>query len=210
VGFLMRDTQEEQVMQVSTWTTLKNQNRSAQSYGAFVGYNSQWDDVVLGAELNYNRSPFSLSDQDAETRHSTLSDGLRHTITVTGAASMDLIDYGTLRGRAGYVMGRFLPYATLGVVAGRANVNQSARVDEIVTAADVTAGPPPATPCTPQSCLSTIKSAYIWGYEAGAGLDVEVIPGIMLRAEYELVQFSTFNDMRAMMQTVRVGAGVKF
>jgi outer membrane immunogenic protein len=205
VGFIERNSEEEAVMHVSTWTTLKNQTKSGQSYGFFAGYNSQWDDVVLGVEANYNRASFSVSDADSVSLQQTLSDGNVHGITVNAAASMDLIDYGTIRGRAGYVMGRFLPYGTLGLAVGRANITQSAIVSERVSAQDGT-----FIRDIPTQTATNAKAAYIWGYAAGAGLDVEVAPGIMLRAEYELVQFSTFSDMRAMMQTVRVGAGVKF
>jgi opacity protein-like surface antigen len=206
VGFILRNSEEENVMQPSTWTTLQNQNRNGSSYGAFAGYNSQWDDVVLGVELNYNRTAFAISDHDSVTRQQVLSDGNVHSITVDASAGINLTDYGTLRGRAGYVMGRFMPYATLGVAVGRADVSQSATVTEVVKATST--GPVLAT-LTPKTA-SNDKLAYIWGYEAGAGIDVALLPNVFVRAEYEFIQFSTFNDMRAMMQTVRVGGGVKF
>ncbi len=205
VGFIERNSEEEAVMHPSTWTTLKNQTKSGQSYGIFAGYNSQWDDVILGVELNYNRTSLSVSDADSVSLQQTLSDGKVHAITVNAAAGIDLNDYGTLRGRAGYVMGRFLPYGVLGVAVGRANVTQSAIVSERVSEQDGT-----FIRNIPTQTATNTKAAYIWGYAAGAGLDMEVAPGFILRAEYEFLQFSTFNDMRAMMQTVRVGAGVKF
>ena len=34
---------------------------------------------------------------------------------------MKLVDYATLRGRAGYAFGNFLPYAVIGAAAGRFN-----------------------------------------------------------------------------------------
>src|SRR4051812_441774 len=37
VAFILRNSEEESVMRPSTWTTLKNQNRNGQSYGAFAG-----------------------------------------------------------------------------------------------------------------------------------------------------------------------------
>ena len=39
---------------VSGWTTLPKGSTSGASYGGFIGYNWQWNDVVMGAELNYN------------------------------------------------------------------------------------------------------------------------------------------------------------
>src|SRR5436309_1519884 len=83
-----------------------------------------------------------------------------------------------------YAGGRVLPYAASGVAAGRANVAQAAIVSEAVSAQDGT-----FLRNVPTETATNTKAAYIWGYEAGDGLDVEVIPGIMLRAEYEFVQF---------------------
>lgn len=76
-------------------------------YGGFLGYNFQWDDVVLGVEGAYNR-PTSLGVSAEET-------------TTPSSSSVKLVDYGTFRGRAGYAFGQFLPYAFLGGAIGRMN-----------------------------------------------------------------------------------------
>ena len=39
---------------------------------------------------------------------------------------MRITDYGAARLRGGWVVGNFLPYATLGVAVGRANITRSA------------------------------------------------------------------------------------
>ncbi len=36
--------------------------------GGFIGYNSQWDDVVLGVELNYMHGKFGGSQSDSMSR----------------------------------------------------------------------------------------------------------------------------------------------
>src|SRR5262245_29573803 len=46
---------------VSAWATMGTNTSSAASYGAFVGYNTQWDEVVLGFEVNYNHTSLSTS-----------------------------------------------------------------------------------------------------------------------------------------------------
>lgn len=66
-----------------------NADSDFDGYGLHAGYNHDFGKFVLGGEFDYNR--VSLDDVDG--------DG----------------DLFRLRGRAGYDMGKFLPYATLGV-----------------------------------------------------------------------------------------------
>ncbi len=208
VAFILRDTAEEATFHPSTWTTLSDQSTSGQSYGVFGGYNWQWEDVILGLELNYNRTSLKAQDGSSMSRFGPLA-GLTTNITVTANASMSISDYGALRGRFGYVFGRFMPYGTLGVVVGRATVTQFANVTEIFTDANGNPVPGIGFPPPGQS-MTQSKVAYPWGFQVGAGMDVALMPGLFLRGEYEFTQFGTFNDMRADIQTVRVGAAVKF
>jgi len=74
-------------------------------YGGFIGYNIQWDDLVVGFEGAYDRQN-SLTASVANA---------------AASSSVKLIDYATFRARAGYAIGQFLPYAFLGGAAGRFN-----------------------------------------------------------------------------------------
>jgi opacity protein-like surface antigen len=47
------------------------------------------------------------------------SDG--NTVAVGASGNLDLTDYGTARGRAGYVVGNLLPYGFIGMAVGRAS-----------------------------------------------------------------------------------------
>ena len=40
------------------WGVLGKANPSGSSFGGFVGYNTQWSDVIVGIDLHYNRSDF--------------------------------------------------------------------------------------------------------------------------------------------------------
>src|SRR3569623_1125011 len=82
-------------------TTTKDQTNSAQ-FGGFLGYNWQWETLVLGVEGAYNR-PASLDSSGTDAGQS---------------ATYKLIDYGTVRARAGYAYGPILPYAFLGFEVG--------------------------------------------------------------------------------------------
>src|SRR5262245_30394535 len=70
-------------------------------FGGFVGYNMQWDQLVLGVDAGY-KFPSVLD-------------------TATAAGQLKLVDYATFRGRAGYAIGQVLPYAVVGLAVGRFN-----------------------------------------------------------------------------------------
>jgi hypothetical protein len=54
---------------VINWTTLPKDDTTGASYGAFIGYNWQWDgDAVVGVELNYNRTGLRSSAADGLSR----------------------------------------------------------------------------------------------------------------------------------------------
>lgn len=90
---------------VSTTTPLPKVTTNSAQYGGFIGYNVQWDELVLGVEGAYNR-PNSLETSS----------------TVPGLTStFKLVDYATFRGRAGYAFGQFLPYMFAGAAVGRLN-----------------------------------------------------------------------------------------
>lgn len=83
----------EQDQQISQWPLLPKKNPVGGSFGAFVGYNWQWDDAVVGLELNYNWTSLSASTASSIRRTFNDSDGLIpphnyfYDVTVTGAAS---------------------------------------------------------------------------------------------------------------------------
>src|SRR5438552_15824645 len=56
VSFSLRELALETVDHVSQWEVLGKPSVSGTGFGGFAGYNSQWDEVVLGVELNYSRS----------------------------------------------------------------------------------------------------------------------------------------------------------
>ena len=73
--------------------------------GAFAGYNSQWDDVVVGIEANYLHGGL---------RASSSSPGVTVVNNITAVTSsnetVQVSDFGSLRVRGAYVIGCFLPY----------------------------------------------------------------------------------------------------
>jgi opacity protein-like surface antigen len=197
----------EPLVPPSFWAVFGQQDTAgAASYGAFVGYNTQWDDVVLGVEANYNHT--SLFGSSSVTRgflNQTLPAGGTDSYdgTMVATASMKITDYGTLRGRAGWVYDNVLAYAMVGLAVGWGQTSR---------AVTVFGTPAPASPGgTPFVISEGANSSHVlWGYSAGVGLDVLLTPTVFLRGEYEFVQFFTVSTVKANVQAVRGGVGFKF
>ena len=62
VSYMLANTELQSI--VSNFTTLPKGSTGSPSYGGFVGYNWQWDDVVLGGELNYNHMSIGIGAHD--------------------------------------------------------------------------------------------------------------------------------------------------
>jgi opacity protein-like surface antigen len=198
---LLADTLIEQAMHVSQWNLqLGKESRRSSGYGAFAGYNWQWDDVILGLEGSYLHGSFGGSSSATEARSSgtALSDGLIHDVTATSTASISISDMATFRGRAAYVFGCFLPYVFGGLALGNADISRT------ITVQDVAGG----VPLTPLGSTDAVHNHLIYGYTAGLGVDVNLIGGLFLRGEWEYVRFTSSVDTS--INTVRAGLAYRF
>jgi opacity protein-like surface antigen len=207
LAYALRNTDIENDFRVSTWTTLSNQDTTGVGYGAFAGYNFQWDDAVFGVELNYTSTSLKVSAADSMRRVGMVtSANVEHDVTVTAAASLKITDLATVRGRAGWAAGPVMPYVTLGLAIARGDVEKSANV--IDNWCDFS---------TPRRCALFTPSqtankagAFAYGFAVGGGLDYAILPNLFLRAEYEYLGFADFNDMKVYVSTFRGGAALKF
>jgi opacity protein-like surface antigen len=171
------------------WRALDNGHGNSTGYGAFAGYNSQWDDVVVGFEANYIHDGFRSV---ASSIGSTYAGGVLQSVTNSNA-TVKLSDFGSLRVRGGYVMGCFLPYAFVGTGLGSQTIDRT-----------VSASPPPLVAGT----FAASKTKLVFGYSAGAGIDVMLVGGLFVRAEYEYRRVTS--DVESNINTVRAGLGYKF
>jgi outer membrane immunogenic protein len=211
VGYLLRHTTIEQEAQVSQWPQLPRSSATGTNYGGFVGYNAQWEDVILGLELAYNfGSNMSSRSSDSIRRLFSASDGYLYDVQVDSRASMVFKDFGTFKARAGYSMGRFLPYAQIGAAVARADLYRNVRVRLRGTDADP--DNPPALPPVGLSARASDgkKDAFIYGITAGLGVDIGITESIFVRAEYEFIHFFPVQSMSVNVNTGRIGVGVKF
>jgi opacity protein-like surface antigen len=209
VAYSLRNTEVEDQFSPSSWTTLPSSTTNSRQYGAFLGYNWQWDQLVIGADVAYNNTPsLQTSASDMISRQVvTTPDNVNNAVTITASSSVKLIDYATMRARFGYAMGQFLPYAVLGGAVGRFNYANTETTTNVGT-------PPAGSPVLPFNTTDTQSNsknnAITGGVLAGLGVDVAVLPNVFLRAEWEFIAFAPVGGIRSNINTGRVGVGVKF
>ena len=203
---MLANTAMESSGDVSSWPVGSKTSVRGNAFGGFVGYNSQWDDVVIGVEANYLHGKFNGSQTDSMSRSFVDSNGYTDGVTYAGTASYALSDFGSLRVRAGYAIGSFLPYMFAGVGLGQADIVRTASISatEVNTSA--------ATGFTNlqfnDSVTDAKNSHLVYGYSAGVGVDVMLMAGLFLRAEYQYLRLTSSIDTDV--NTVQVGLGYKF
>ena len=174
-----------------TWGELGRAHGSSAAYGLFAGYNSQWDDVVIGIEANYIHANLNANSTSAAN---TINPATRlTTATTVSNATVNISDFGSVRLRAGYAVDCFLPYVFAGAGMGDQTIYRS-----------VSAFPGPLLPVQ-----QTAKSdKLVYGYSAGVGFDVLIVAGLFLRAEYEYQRVTS--NIESNINSARAGLGYKF
>ena len=219
IAYSLRELTLESEFAPSTWPVLGTDSHGAAGFGGFAGYNIEYltpsMKVVLGIEANYEQAALSLTAPNSPISRLTPADtgGNTYLVNITGNGSVTNLNFGTLRARVGWAFGNFLPYAFAGGAIGNANVNISA----------TTSGQqnPPGS-----ACLASMPpmrhrpllihrhrgktSEWLYGGTVGAGLDFALTRNFFVRAEYEYIYFSPVDGLRLDINTVRVGAGIKF
>ena len=203
-------------MGVAGWNLqLAGVSQRSSGYGAFTGYNWQWDDVVLGLEASYLHGSFggTSSAQAGPIVTSTpLSDGTYHNVTVVSSDSIGITDMATFRARAGYAYGIFLPYMFGGLALGNGNISQSVAVQDnwgtTLNQAIGRCGSGGGPICASLAADNTLHNHLIYGYTAGLGVDIKLVGGLFMRAEWEYARF--VDQIEVNMNTVRAGLGYKF
>lgn len=186
---------------------------SAGGFGAFVGYNMMWDDVVLGVEGEYARtaierdSPISPIGRRLTPANSTTL--AYDTVLTGGSVKTTVPQYGVLRLRAGWAVGQFMPYASVGVVMADARTKSTLQgtLTEYILNTNTGNWQPSGTV---NANVSSKNQTMSWGYAIGAGMDVLLAGNIFLRGKYEFLSFGGRQSTHVGLHTFKAGAGVKF
>lgn len=222
--YMLRDNNLQDT--VGGWSVLDSKNAAGTGFGGFVGRNWQWDDAVLGLEVNYsnlrniNASSIGSNALLISPPSSTvLPPGYTYIYgtSLAAAATTEIKDVMTFRARAGWDAGAFMPYAFGGLAVGRINVNRAVGLDirrnEYVTN--------PVTGVTsfvrqtnitpdPSTMAEGGADTFAAGYAVGVGAEFNLVGGLFARAEWEYVRFMKVKDVATSMNSARVGIGYKF
>jgi opacity protein-like surface antigen len=200
-------TTVEQVLGVSTWPVIGGKiSHQNNAFGAFAGYNTQWDDVVIGLDASYMHGNFGAAAAGSMSRQRTVDD-VNYTADARSSASINYTDVLTLRGRAGYAIGSFLPYAFGGVALGLADSIRTSTVRS--TGTYVGTGTPSITDFdVTYSTTDAKRGRLMTGYTFGVGAEAMLFGNLFARGEFEYVRFSGPIDTN--INTVRGGLGYKF
>jgi len=208
---------------IGKWQLLGSANQRNSGFGGFVGYNSQFENVVIGVEANYTRysnskwgtSTASLSRIISNPTGSNPPAGhtYEYTGTLTGDAAARVNDVATLRARGGYTMGSFMPYVFAGLAIGFVDINRQAKVtiDQVDIWTDSVSVPHrDFLGRTVDSKSENQTNLLSFGFTAGLGLEYMVMSNIFVRAEWEYTQLTTAKDTIVQLNTGRAGIGYKF
>jgi len=209
LAYALRETTLQNEFGVSQWPTLGVANQILPSFGGFIGYNTQWQDVIVGVEANVNLAALTL--QAPSTPIGPLltaadSQGYTHSVTISSTGSLTGGDSGTLRARGGYVIGNFMPYG----FAGLALTNASVAIASNVVDVQCNSATPPVCGRYVYSNSFNANAQMLYGIGVGGGVDWALTPNIFLRAEVEWDAFNAPPGMLLTLATGRVGAGFKF
>lgn len=173
-------------------------NENATSYlggavaGGQFGYNHIFaNQLMLGAEADidwadiYNRAaPNSTGNINIERQHNPFNGEVEINASSASAYGRQGLNWiGTLRGRVGYDLGKFLPYITAGLAYGETS-NNNHEINQALSYY-VSPQPPRVLQAYPTGSYAMGNSGSISaGWAAGAGAEYMVADGWSVKGEY--------------------------
>ncbi len=182
-------------------------------FGIFAGYQQQYEDAVLGFEVDYNRvSRSGTASRTWSQPFPVLYAQTGYTDSVSQSATVraTLTDYVTARLRGGWALGRVMPYITGGIALARGNTQVSyqsgfTRIDTDATdtvnwnAAGIIVN-------STRDNNGTIGVGFV----LGTGVEALITNNIFARAEYQYLRVPSMGGVPLTLQVVRAGVGIKY
>jgi len=113
-------------------------------------------------------------------RNMTTTGGMLENVAFNAASKTEIEDYGTIRGRAGYAMGNFLPYVTGGLAVGQVRFTDSVAVQNYGYNATTYSANQALTTGLPQAVVNhgytSFNQNYPQPYTTPAGGGVQTVP----------------------------------
>jgi outer membrane immunogenic protein len=211
---------------IGDWQLLSRNPGQTTGFGAFVGRNWQWEELVFGLEANYNYMSNLSSSSTGAMRLNIANPvgenppaGHVHTYdtTLSGSAALQIKDVLTFRGRAGWATGNFLPYVFGGLAVGRVDASRTATVayDKYDTY-DVTVGGNTFSQTdflghtSYNPSIEHKTNQFVAGWTGGLGLEYMLWGNVFVRAEWEYIKFLSVKDINFSTNSARAGIGYKF
>ena len=226
-NYIFRDSVLQQP--TANWSLLNKTNGQASGFGAFVGRNYQWDDLVFGVEANYNylvdlatstsgSNSLLITNPPGDTPPPGVTDV--YGVTLTGKAAAQIKDVITFRGRAGWATGDFLPYIFGGVAVGRMDISRTVtsavtkQQDTTTTSplgvTTTTFGPVLPVPAQSQTQSEERTNNFVVGWTGGIGLEYMLGANVFLRGEWEYIKFISMENTVVTLNSLHAGIGYKF
>jgi outer membrane immunogenic protein len=194
----------------TSFARIDNSSNAGPAYGAFIGYNWDWDGAVIGLEADFTAfsgmSGYGAMPWDGRRK---IIDGIDYTVASEGDADAELKHLTLLKLRGGVPIGTFMPYGTVGLAIGYQSLRANYYSDFVERKLDDD-GYPAGVIAYGSKNAAIDKSGYTAGLALGAGIDWAVLPNLLLRAEYQYVAFSSFKGMETNVNMVRAGVGFKY
>jgi outer membrane immunogenic protein len=189
---------------------IDNASKAGPGYGAFLGYNWDWQGAVVGVEAEF--TAFSGLEgegiMEIDGRRRTIG-SVDYGVRSEGEAEAQLKNITLLKLRGGVPMGTFMPYGTVGFALGYQSLNAHYR--SIATERKLDENGYPAEDIYRGDANSSInKTGYVAGFGAGLGVDWAVLPNLLLRAEYQYIAFSSFKGLETNVNMVKAGVGFRY
>ena len=228
-NFIFRNSVLQQP--TADWSLLQKTNGQASGFGAFVGRNYQWDDLVFGVEANYNylvdlttstsgSNSLRIVNPPGDTPPPGITDA--YDVTLTGKAAAQVKDVITFRGRAGWATGDFLPYIFGGIAVGRMDISrsvtslvtltqyQTTTTPLGVTTTTILGAPNQPVPAQSQTQSQERTNNFVAGLTGGIGLEYMLGSNLFLRGEWEYIKFISMENTVVTLNSLHAGIGYKF